>query len=213
MKNLTVLFFALTFLSCSKKVDNVKIENSSSNTTSVDSKNIDGKTQKKSKKEILKELNDQILASLKTKDYQKFATFIHPEKGVRFSMYAFIDPKKDKVFSKDDFLKYSDKPTKFTWGEKDGSGDIYIESLLLYLQNWVLKKDFSTAEFLVNSSKAHGNSINNLSKIYPKAEFTENYLNGSEKYSFMDWNALRFVFEELNGQYYLIAVINDQWTI
>lgn len=213
MKILTVLFIALTFLSCSKKVEDVKIENSSSNSPTVDSANIDLKTQKKSKEEILKELNDKILSSLKNKDYQKFATFIHPEKGVRFSMYAFINPKKDKVFSKDDFLIYSDKPTKFTWGEKDGSGDIFIESLSLYIQNWVYKKDFTTAEFLLNTSKAHGNSINNLSKIYPKAEFTENYLNGSEKYSFMDWNALRFVFEELNGQYYLIAVINDQWTI
>ena len=215
MKKLTVFLLALTLLSCEKKIENIKVENSSPQTSSSNNENekLDVGIKKKTKEEILKKLNEQIFASLKNKDYSKFATYIHPEKGVRFSMYALINPKKDKVFSKDDFLKYSNKPTKFTWGEKDGSGDIYIESLPLYLQNWVLKRDFTNAEFYFNKSKANGNSVNNLSEIYPDADFTENYVAGSEKYSFMDWNALRFVFEEFSGQYYLVAVINDQWTI
>ncbi|MFP3597394.1 hypothetical protein [Chryseobacterium sp. SIMBA_029] len=55
--------------------------------------------------------------------------------------------------------------------------------------------------------------MNNLKEIYPKKDFTENYIKGTEKNGEMDWKTIRFVFDEFQGKYYLIAVINDQWTI
>jgi hypothetical protein len=57
------------------------------------------------------------------------------------------------------------------------------------------------------------NSLNNLKAIYPKGDFTENYIKGSEANAEMDWKSLRLVFEELHGKYFLVAVVNDQWTI
>ena len=104
-------------------------------------------------------------------------------------------------------------PTKFTWGEKDGTGDLLVISLENYLQQWIFKRDFTQSQFYLNEFKGKGNSLNNLKKIYPEADFTENYIPGSEKYSGMDWNALRFVFEKFQDEYYLVAVINDEWTI
>ena len=29
----------------------------------------------------------------------------------------------------------------------------------------------------------------------------------------MDWRTMRLVFEEYQGKYYLVAIVNDQWTI
>ena len=162
---------------------------------------------------MLKNLNNEILTALKSKDYDRFSQFIHPEKGLRFSMYAYVQPEKNKHFSQKDFNRYISMPTKFTWGEKDGTGDLLVISLENYLQQWIFKRDFTQSQFYLNEFKGKGNSLNNLKKIYPEADFTENYIPGSEKYSGMDWNALRFVFEKFQDEYYLVAVINDEWTI
>lgn len=165
------------------------------------------------KESVLKQTNDEVLKALKNKDYTSFTTLIHPEKGIRFSMYAFVDIKGDKHFSKADFEKYQPTKTLFTWGAHDGSGDPYKATINDYLSKWVFSKDFTASQYSLNKFIGGGNSLNNLNEIYPKHDFTENYIKGTEKYGDMDWKTLRFVFEEFQGKYYLIAVVNDQWTI
>lgn len=168
----------------------------------------------KAKKELdIKKTNDEVLQALKAKDYKAFASLIHPEKGISFSMYAFVDPKADKHFSKEEFEKYQPTKTLFTWGAKDGSGDPYKATINDYLGKWVFSVDFTASQYSLNKFTAAGNSLNNLEKIYPHKDFTENYIKGTEKNSEMDWKTLRLVYEEFQGKYYLIAVVNDQWTI
>lgn len=161
----------------------------------------------------IKKVNDEVLQALKAKDYKTFASFIHPEKGISFSMYAFVDPKEDKHFSKEDFEKYQPTKTLFTWGALDGSGDPYKATINDYLGKWVFAGDFTTSQYSLNKFTAAGNSLNNLEKTYLNKDFTENYIKGTEKRSDMDWKTLRLVMEEFQGKYYLIAVVNDQWTI
>lgn len=163
--------------------------------------------------ESLKKVNDEVLQALKAKDYKTFASFIHPEKGISFSMYAFVDPKGDKHFSKADFEKYQPTKMVFTWGTYDGSGDPYKATINEYLSKWVFSKDFTVSQYSLNKFIGRGNSLNNLDEIYPKSDFTENYIKGTEKNGEMDWKTVRFVFEEFQGKYYLVAVVNDQWTI
>lgn len=152
---------------------------------------------------------------LANKDYDKLISHIHPTAGVRFSMYAYVQPKKDKVFSQAEFKKYLTQPAiKFTWGEYDGSGEPAIMSLPEYLNDWVVKKDgFEQATPIVNAFKGTGNSINNLLSIYPHHQFVEFYHTGSQKYDHMDWWCLRLVFAPHEGKLYLVGVITDQWTI
>ncbi len=166
-----------------------------------------------SETEVLRAMNDSVISVIKKGDMQKFTNFIHPDKGVSFSMYAFIDPTVDKHFSHSEFERYAATPVKFTWGNLDGTGDPLVCSISEYFKKWLFVRDFTKAEVIINSFRGSGNSLNNLKKVFPHADFTENYLPGSEEYSGMDWKALRFVFEQYEGQYYLIAVINDQWTI
>lgn len=165
-----------------------------------------------SKEETLATMNSNLLQFLKTKSFDKFATYIHPLKGVRFSMYAFVSPEKDKIFSKKEFLESLPGPEKFTWGNKDGSGEVYAVPLQNYLTDWVWKKDFTQSKYELNGKISHGNSKDNAREIYPGADVTVNYIPGTAQYSEMDWQTLSFVFEEYNGRYYLTGVINDQWT-
>lgn len=165
------------------------------------------------KETALKAANEAVLQALHDKNYKRFAEFIHPEKGVRFSMYAFVSPEGDKLFSKSDFIKYQPTKTVFTWGALDGSGDPYKSMITNYLIRWVYSRDFATGQVSLNEFQGKGNSLNNLREIYPKADFTENFVRGSKSNPEMDWKCLRLVFEQLNGKYYLVGVINDQWTI
>lgn len=58
----------------------------------------------------------------------------------------------------------------------------------------------------------NGNSINNLKEIYPQPHFTEYYFSGfDQKYNGLDWSSLRLVFKKYQNDYYLVAVIHDQW--
>lgn len=209
-KTFAVLLLLIIF-SCDKKqeknpavsTDNIKRSNERTDT----------KQDALSTEVALKKTNDEVLQALKVGYYDIFANYIHPQKGVRFSMYAFVNKNEDKQFSKADFEKYLPSKTVFTWGSRDGSGEIYKATLNSYLKDWVFKKDFTKSEYAFNKFLAGGNSLNNLKEIYPNTNFTENYISGSEKNSGMDWNALRFVFEEFDGKYYIVAVINDEWTI
>lgn len=157
-------------------------------------------------------INQRLLSILKSKDYHEFSQYIHPQKGVRFSMYAYLHPE-NKIFSKEDFDRYINSNIKFTWGSRDGSGEPLVLSLKDYFEKWIFKRDFSNAEYHFNEFRGQGNSLNNIKEIYPTQNFTENYIPGTEKYGGMDWNSLRFVFEQYNGIYYLVAVINDEWTV
>lgn len=156
-----------------------------------------------------------IQSALANKDYASIISDIHPTRGVRFSMYAYVRPQSDKVFSRAQFTQYLQQSNiRFTWGEKDGTGELLVTPLPKYLETWVNAKQFDNQPTIsVNDSKAIGNSINNLNQVYQDADFVEFYYDGSDLYDGMDWRVLRLVFEVYQGQRYLVAIISDQWTI
>lgn len=156
----------------------------------------------------------RIQRALANKDFERIINDIHPTRGVRFSMYAYVRPETDKVFSREQYAQYlQQSKIRFTWGEKDGTGDPLIEPLPTYLDTWVKGDTFNNARISINEFKNNGNSINNLKKIYQDSEVVEFYYKGSDEYSGMDWRVLRLVFDEYQERRYLVAVINDQWTV
>lgn len=214
MKNLLVIVTLLTLVQCQKEtVDKAATSRKDSSTKIMDSASVvSDPVRVESKEQTFKKLNSQILATLKDKNYAEFAAYIHPKKGISFSMYSYLNPQKDKHFTREDFLDYLNKNTRFTWGEKDGTGNLYVLPIKDYLQEWVVLRDFTEAEFSLNQFKENGNTINNIKKIYPDSQIVENYLPGTEIYSGIDWNSLIFIFDEFEGNYYLVAVANNSWT-
>lgn len=169
----------------------------------------------KNKRADIVEKSNQIQSYLAQQQFEKLIPYIHPTKGVQFSMYTYVQPKMDKVFSREQFATYLNQyRVTFTWGEKDGTGDLYITTLPDYLTTWVKAEDFNNSEVIYNEFQGSGNSLNNLEKVYPNNNFIEFYNPGmNTDYQGMDWRALRLVFEKYQEVYYLVAIINDQWTI
>ena len=159
-------------------------------------------------------LSKEVLLVLKNKDYTAFAKYIHPEDGCLFSPYGYIDTVAARVISQANFVNLLNDGKKLNWGNYDGSGDAIELSLKQYFEKFVYNADFLYPEkFAINKMLGSGNSLNNLTKIFPNLNFTESYFPGFKKeYSGMDWTTLRLVFKKLGDKFYLRAVVHDQWT-
>ena len=155
-----------------------------------------------------------IQQALAGKDYASITNDIHPTRGVRFSMYAYVHLDKDKVFSREQFAQYlNQSKIRFTWGELDGAGETLIVPLPVYLDTWIDAEKFDTARITVNTFESRGNMINNVNEAYPNSDVVDFYYKGSDKYDGMDWRGMRLVFEQYQGKRYLVAIINDRWTV
>jgi hypothetical protein len=202
------LAFILLATGCHSSVD--------SDVTTSNQSNINASTSVVSdmSQQTLRQQALRIQRALANKDFNRITNDIHPTRGVRFSMYAYVRPETDKLFSREQYAQYlQQSKTRFTWGEEDGTGDLLIKPLPVYLDTWVNGATFNNANISLNEFKKSGNSINNLKKIYQTSDVVEFYYEGSDEYSGMDWRVLRLVFDDYQGKRYLVAVINDQWTV
>jgi len=172
-----------------------------------------GKSASEIKAEVEARSQAAILA-IKEKDMEKLASLVHPEKGVLFSPYSHIEPGKHKVFSKDQLKGLLKSEEVYNWGEYDGSGDPIELTFAQYYDKFVYNHDFANVEKVAyNQIQPYGNTIVNISDVYPDGNFIEYYFPGTEPHDGMDWASLRLVFEEYNGQWYLVCIAHGQWTI
>ena len=171
------------------------------------------KPDKKSESIITKSNN--VLLAIKNKDMEKLSTYVHPDKGLIFTPYAYVDPKKDIVFTANSVKGLLQDNKKYSWGAYDGTGDPIELTFNDYYNKFIYDVDFTNAVIIGNNHRiGQGNSLNNIEQVFPSAVFIEYHFPGFEKqYEGMDWRSLRLVFEKKNDIWYLIAIIHDQWTI
>lgn len=169
------------------------------------------------KDSIILSISKEVLEIFKNKDYSELTRYFHPEMGVRFSPYAYIDTASDLVFTKSYYKTYFTKlkPFPFHWGYYDGSGDSIKMPVKKYIERFVYDVDFLNAEkTTLNTKSSNGSDLDNLNDIYPGCVYTESFFSGfDEKYGGMDWRALRLVYKEYEGKFYLVGIIHDEWTI
>lgn len=202
------LAFLLTVTGCqSPAITNPTIPTSQNNNSST-SEN------QKAAQQSLTQQASRIQRSLANKDYASIINDIHPTRGVRLSMYAYVRPGTDKTFSRAQFAQYvKESKIRFTWGDLDGTGELLITPLPTYLDTWVDGSKYNDARITVNKFESRGNMINNVKDIYQESDVVDFYHKGSDQYAGMDWRGMRLVFDNYQGKRYLVAIINDQWTV
>ena len=157
-----------------------------------------------------------VMRSLKNKDMSQLAAWVHAEKGLRFSPYAYVDTKNDLVFTKAEVEDLMNDSTKRVWRTFAGSGDLIEMTFADYYKKFVYDADFiSDAEIAVNKGLGQGTMINNLNEVYPaeQYDFVEYHIAGIDpSVEGMDWRSLRLVFEKIGEDRALVGIIHDQWT-
>ncbi|MCJ7695867.1 MAG: hypothetical protein MUO40_10635 [Anaerolineaceae bacterium] len=162
----------------------------------------------------LEEVANAVILALQARDLKALESYVHPGLGVRFTPYAYVT-EKDLVFKREVVSRLFDDPTVYDWGAYDGSGLPIELTFEQYYDEFIYSADFANAEQVAyNQSIGQGNSINNLTDFYPDAEYVEFHFSGFDpQYEGMDWQSLRLVFVKVDALYYLVGIINAQWTI
>lgn len=156
---------------------------------------------------IVNLLNDYDLIAL--------SELVHPDHGVRFSPYSFVEPDLHVVFQQSQLSALAQDTTIYQWGYYDGIGEPIELTFAEYYHRFIYDQDYINAESIhINERYGQGNSLDNSAEIYPNGTVVEFHFSGFEaQYEGMDWRSLRLVLEQDNNQWYLIAIIHDEWTI
>ncbi|NLY29430.1 MAG: hypothetical protein GX047_02240 [Firmicutes bacterium] len=167
-------------------------------------------------KRIIEERATEALKIIKERDFAALAERVHPS-GVRFSPYSYVDVSEngDLVFSPEQVRAFEEDDTTYTWGHYDGTGFPIELTPREYFDEFVYTADFINAENVsYNETLGVGNTLENQFEVYPDAIIVEYHFSGLDpQYGGMDWQSLRLAFEELEGDWYLVGVIHNQWTI
>lgn len=163
------------------------------------------------------EQGQQVLKALEAKDMAKLAQLAHPDKGVRFSPYGYIDSEQDRILKPEAISKSWKDDTVYRWGTFDGSGEPIQLKFSDYYAKFIYDADFAQAPHTgVNETIGKGNTLNNIKEVYPSPQhtFVEYHFSGFDpKFEGMDWKSLRLVFEKTEKALYLVGIVHDQWTI
>lgn len=166
-------------------------------------------------KEIIKNTADRLIHAISIRDANIISKYVHPDKGVRFTPYTYISLENDLVFSKERLLYFFKDKKQYLWGRYDGSGEKIRLTPKKYYKEFIYSKDFKNApEVGYNEVLSSGNMYENQFEIYDNPIIVEYYFPGFDpKYDGMDWKSLRLVFENYEGEWKLVGIIHNQWTI
>lgn len=156
-----------------------------------------------------------VAQALKDKDMSILSTYVHPTLGVRFTPYGYVDIVNNLNFSASALTNLINDPTLYTWGAYDGSGDPINLNFNDYFDEFVYDEDYVSPEIVgINTVIGVGNSINNISTEYSGSTFVELHFNGFDpQYGGADWTSLILVFDNVGGDWKLVGIVHNQWTI
>ncbi|MDO9534929.1 MAG: hypothetical protein Q7J85_06255 [Bacillota bacterium] len=156
-----------------------------------------------------------VVELLQNQDMGSLSAHVHPAQGVRFSPYGYINLQENLVFSAQDITTLLPGSQVYNWGAFDGSGDPIDFTFSDYYDRFIYDKDFADPHMIGNNIViGTGNTLINLDQAYPNGSFVEFHFTGFDsQYLGMDWKSLRLVFEDVNGSWFLVGIVHDEWTI
>lgn len=157
----------------------------------------------------------EVAGLLARRDFAALARLVHPERGLVVSPYGYVDLDEAVRLSQEEVATAGEDPTVRTWGHADGTGEPLELAFPEYFERYVYDADFASAPGVaVDRRLGQGNTVSNLDEAFPDGSFVEFHFPGfEERYQGMDWRSLRLVFSPVDGRWWLVGVVHDEWTI
>ncbi len=160
---------------------------------------------------------DRAVEAIARRDWDSIAAMAHPERGVRFAPYGHVEPGGEctVTLTPHQLASLAADSTTRCWGHFDGTGEPIRMAFGEYYQRFVHDRDYEDARRGAPDERlGQGNTLSNLPDAFgPDATFVEYHVPGTEEYGGMDWGSLRLVFVPSGGEWRLVGVVHDQWTI
>lgn len=164
--------------------------------------------------EQLSSLAFEIAGHLENKNYKGISKLIHPEYGLIVSPYATVTPASNKCFTAGEVARFDSDNTTYIWGVADGTGEPIQLTPEDFFSQYIFNVNYFKASIVgVDYIIKSGNSLENITDIFPGAHFVDLNYPGSEASGYSDWSTLRLVFEDYNGVLMLSAIIHSQATL
>lgn len=162
----------------------------------------------------LLQLAEKVLVTLKEKNFKQLATYAHPDSGIFFSAYAYVDKTDKTRLSVAELNNPATASRKVKWGAFDPQDSSALITITTYFDKYVYDEDFLEApKKSVNQFHNRGTTINNIQEAFPNTEIVEFHFPGFDpKYEGLDYRTLRLVFKPENNKYLLTGIVHDQWT-
>ncbi len=161
-------------------------------------------------------LEQQVITALKNREMTKLASLVHPDKGIRFSPYAYVDIRSDLVFTPEKIRNFFKDSKEYVWGYYDRNGMPIRMNTREYFDKYIFDCDYSTAdEVNYNATIGRSLTVSNIFQVYQRSIVVEY---GKDQPSSTtedgDWKSIRLVFEKKDdGKWYLVGLLHDQWKI
>ncbi|PSL48510.1 S-layer family protein [Salsuginibacillus halophilus] len=154
---------------------------------------------------------EEIVSYLSEEDMESVADYVHPEAGVRFSPYAFVDPDEHESFNRVEAAELSDDDTVYDWGTYDGKGGPIDKTYSEYHDRFVYAEDYENeGSVAVDRRQSNGSMIDNTDEVYPSATVVEYHV--PDEGEGLEWRSLRLAMAQYDGDWHVIGIINDEWT-
>ncbi|MFD1031338.1 S-layer homology domain-containing protein [Metaplanococcus flavidus] len=163
------------------------------------------------KQELLMTANE-ILAELQAEDFADVAAYVSSEDGLQFCPYAggCVDSG-GVTFTKDELSGFMTDSNDYLWGYEDGSGFEINLTPAEYYDEYLLEATYTAKE---RYGRNYPTATEFIHQLYPEATIVEYYFPGTDQYDGLDWQSLNMVFEKnSSGDWVLVAIINDRWTV
>jgi hypothetical protein len=154
-----------------------------------------------------------IVAALKAKDFDTVADAVHPTKGVRFSHYGEVHPTDDALLTAAQLRAAWKSGQSMKWGKRWAEDAPINEPLAKYYDEFVYNADYAAAEDItVDSVIGWGSLMYGDVAAYPGSSIVDFHVRGKHPPVYGDWNSLRVVLEKQGAKWWLVALVECQWT-
>ena len=166
-------------------------------------------------KAIIEARSKEVLQAIKDNDFNKLSTYVHPQKGVRFSRQSFLYDDDNVIFTADKIRNLASDNTEYHWGWGVRATPQQYFKYALYYHDYLNVKDIYYNKVIYH---AWGAGWGNIPEVFPKSIGVEYFYPGSgpmregpegptnEGY---DWRSLILVYQEYNNNWYLVAIDNN----
>lgn len=203
-KILYMLFVIILLMGCTdNEMATVKLESPASKVTQP-AINIE---------QHLLQLSDELMTYLQQQDFDKFIEHVDPVDGALFSFFAdFGNPEGyggPYITLKRKQLENSE--AEYIWGY-DESGKAFEMTFPQYVNDFLLKRHghniiYTTISFN-DTSYDNASMKNTIHEYYPDAKYVEYYSPPLDENGQL-FQAIRFVYQERDGRWYLIGIARD----
>lgn len=155
-----------------------------------------------------------VIKAIDNHNYQMLSEYAHPEKGIVFTPFSYIDYDENLVFMPEQIMNFNSNVEIYNWGYYDQSPNLIKMNIEEYFNSFVYdNKYLNSTQIGINTFVRTGNSIENITDVFPDCIFVDFYDSGSKDYGGLDWSSLKIVMVKYDGSFKVVALVHSSYTL